>query len=177
MNQETTLTCNCGDVALQLIGKHILSTECYCDSCRQAGTYLQSLPSAPVLLEENGATRFVLYRKDRVRCLKGADDLSEYRITPDSKTRRVVATCCNTPMFLEFMQGHWLSLYGRRWLSVALPELEMRTMTSDLPDEVGFSDDVPSHKRQSLKFFMKLIGAWITMRFRTPEIKFVHGKI
>jgi len=138
---------------------------------------MQTLPAAPAVLETNGATRFVLYRKDRVRFLKGTHLLKELRLTPEAKTRRVVATCCNTPVFLEFTNGHWLSLYGRLWPAGTLPPLEMRTMTSDLPAGSALPDDVPNGKRQSFSFFVKLLGAWIAMGFRSPKIAFVNGEL
>jgi hypothetical protein len=155
----------------------IVSVECYCNSCRAAGARSQSLSAALPLLGENGATRFVLYRKDRIRFIEGADRLKEFRLTPGAKTRRVVATCCNTPVFLEFQNGHWLSLYGCLWQRGTLPPLEMRTMTSDLPDASVLPDDVPNCKRQSVSFFVKLLGAWIAMGFRSPKITCVDGKI
>ncbi len=60
----------------------------------------------------DGGTGFVLVRSDRVRCVKGGDKLQEHRLKPDSPTRRVLATCCNSPMFLEF---------SKRPLAVDLP--------------------------------------------------------
>ncbi len=53
-----------------------------------------------------------MHRKDRVRILSGAEQLKEYRLSADAGTRRVIATCCNTPVFMEMKGGHWLSLYG-----------------------------------------------------------------
>lgn len=170
----TRLDCTCGQTTLEVSGEHIVSVECYCDSCRKAGAELEALPGAPPLLEQNGATRCVLHRKDRVRCLRGADKLSEYRLAPVARTRRVVATCCNTAMFMEFLDGHWLSLYGRRFSVERLPPLEMRTMTRDVP-ELPLPDDVPNGKTQPFAFMVRLLVAWIRMGFRTPEIPFVQG--
>lgn len=177
MTQITQLACACGQVRLEAEKAPIVSTECHCSSCRAAGARLQALPAAPPVLETNGGTRFVLYRKDRIRFLEGADLLKEFRLTAESKTRRVVATCCNTPVFLEFQSGHWLSLYGCLWPEDTLPPLELRTMTSDLADGAALDDDVPNGKRQSLSFFARLLGAWIAMGFRTPKIAVVNGKI
>lgn len=178
MDQSVILTCECGQTALQADGRHIVSVECCCNSCRQAGAYLQSLPAAPPLLEANGVTRFVVHRKDRIRCVRGAETMREHRLSPAATTRRVVATCCNTPMFLEFMSGHWLSLYGRRYPPAALPRLEMRTMASDLPAAgAELPNDVPNARTQSAKFFAKLLVAWAAMGFRVPPINFVNGAI
>lgn len=177
MTQMTRLTCTCGQVVLELERRHLLSVECCCESCRAAGAVLEALPGAPRLLEDSGATRFVLYRKDRVRCTDGAPRLKGYRLTPSSPTRRVVATCCNTPFFLELDKGHWLSLYGRRWATETIPPLEMRTMTSDLPSGTTLPDDVPNGRTQPPMFMLKLLGAWIAMGFRVPKIDFVNGEL
>lgn len=170
------LSCQCGAVALEVTGKHIVSAECYCNSCRKAGAHLESLPGAPVVLEANGATRFVLQRKDRIRCMRGAEHLGEYRLSPEAGTRRVVASCCNTPMFLEFLRGHWLSLYGHRYPADHLPPLEVRTMTSDV-DGLVLPDDVPNGRTQPASFMFKLLGAWISMGFRVPPITYVSGTL
>ena len=59
-NQTTTLTCTCGQVALEVQGTPIVSAECLCTDCQNAGTFMQSLPAAPPTLDQKGATRFVL---------------------------------------------------------------------------------------------------------------------
>lgn len=176
MSSATRLSCACGKVHLEVEKAPIVSVECLCNSCREAGTRLQKLPAAPQIMGENGGTRFVLYRKDRVRFAKGAEHFREFRLTPKSKTRRVVAGCCNTPIFAEFQGGHWLSLFGGLWPNGTLPPLEMRTMASDLANPSVLSADVPNCKRQSGKFFARLLGAWIAMGFRSPKIA-VAGEI
>lgn len=173
----TTLTCTCGQVALSVEGEPIISAECLCADCQNAATFLQSLPAAPSVVDEHGATRFVLYRKDRVHCLRGQNVLREHRVTKGSPTRRVVATCCNTPMFLEFTNGHWLSLYGGLWPVAELPALEIRTMTRSRPAGVVLPDDVPNPSTHTVSFYFKLFRAWAAMRFRTPKIDFVSGEI
>lgn len=176
MTETTQIGCTCGNAQLEVERAPIVSAECCCNSCREAGARLQTLPDAPPVLTANGATRFILYRKDRVHFHKGADLLKEFRLTPESKTRRVVATCCNTPVFLEFKGGHWLSLYGGLWSKGTLPPLQMRTMTADLPDASVLPEDVPNAKSQTIPFFIKLMGAWVAMGFRSPKMP-VKGEI
>lgn len=175
MKPQKNISCRCGRVSLQLAGQPIISTECLCNSCREAGEYLQSRPGAQPLLDDKGATHMVLYRKDRVQCTKGADSLREYRLAPDSKTRRVIAACCDTPMFLDFTPGHWLSLYGRRWPETALPPVQLRTMVRDRPEGTSLPDDIRNAETHSLAFFAKLVCAWAAMGFRTPQVDFVNG--
>jgi len=170
MTHLARLACACGKVRLDVARAPILSAECYCNSCREAGARIQALPSAPRVLGEKGGTRLVLYRKDRVHFVEGTELLKEFRLTPESPTRRVVASCCNSPVFLEFEKGHWLSLYSGLWPHDSLPPVSERTMTSDLPDASVLSDDVPNSKRQSLAFFARLLGAWVAMGFRVPKV-------
>ena len=170
MRPKIQLQCACGQVRLETAGDPITSAECHCASCLASAIRLQALPNGPRLQEPNGGTRFVLYRKDRVRFLEGWGLLKLFRLSEDAKTRRVIATCCNTPVFLEFENGHWLSLYGCLWTPETLPRLELRTMTSDLPDPSVLPDDVPNMRRQSGWFFVKLLGAWIAMGFCAPKL-------
>jgi hypothetical protein len=170
------LSCACGAVHIEVEKAPIVSSECYCPSCREAGGRMQALPGAPTLVDEKGGTRFVLYRKDRVRFVKGVQHFREFRLNPDAPTRRVVATCCNTPVFLEFQGGHWLSLYAGLWPAGALPPLGLRTRTQDPPDPSVLGRAVPAGAWPTASFFAKLLGAWIAMGFRSPKIA-VNGAI
>jgi hypothetical protein len=175
--QSTRLTCICGRVALQVRGRPIISVECLCADCQSAGAFLQSLPGAPEVLDQNGATRFVLYRKDRVWCEKGHERLREHRLSEKATTRRAIAVCCNTPMFLEFTQGHWLSMYGGLWSAESLPALEIRTMTRSRAVGVVLPDDVPNPGTHTLSFYARLFLAWAGMGFRAPAVDFVKGSL
>src|SRR6202049_4103661 len=103
---------------------------CHCAIGQEAGSRFEQLASAPPVLNPDGGTDFVLYRKDRVQCLTGQEYLEEHRLRPDSPTRRVVATCCNSAIFLDFTKGHWLTMYRDRFPTGA-PPLEMRVMTEE----------------------------------------------
>jgi hypothetical protein len=173
MNQQQhkrlSATCQCGKVKLEAIGRPILAGACYCASCQEAGRRFEQRPSAPSVLNPEGGTDYVLYRKDRVQCATGPEHLEEHRLKPDSATRRVVATCCNSPMFLDFTKGHWLTLYRNRFAAGA-PPLEMRVMTKDRRGGGALADDLPNYESHSGKFLLKLIVAWIAMGLRRPEI-------
>ena len=166
--------CRCGKVKFEAFGVPILTGACYCTSCQEAGRRLEQLASAPPLLEPDGGTGVVLYRKDRVRCVMGLDYLEEHRLKPESPTRRVVATCCNSAMFVDFTKGHWLSMYRSRFPSGALP-LEMRVMTKNRRAGVELADDIPNHRGFSGKFMLKLIAARIAMGLRSTDITW--GKV
>ncbi len=169
-HRPLTASCQCGEVVLEVVGAPILRAACYCKSCQQAGRQIEQSPNAPSVLDADGATDFILYRKDRVRCVQGGDRLQARRLKPESPTRRMVAGCCNTAMFLDFAKGHWLSIFrGRLPLSVA--PLEMRVMTAERPDGVALPEDIPNYPAHSGKFMWKLLGAWVRMGLRTPKVE------
>jgi hypothetical protein len=154
---------------LEAAGRPIMSVACYCTSCREAGSRFEQLPSAPPVLNSGGGTDYLLYRKDRVRCVSGQDHLEEHRLKPHSPTRRVIATCCNSAMFLDFTKGHWLTMYRNRFPEGA-PPVEMRIMTQDRRDGVELADDVPNFSTHSGKAMARLLAAWMAMGFRRPKI-------
>ena len=54
----------------------------------------------------DGGTEYVLYRKDKVTFKKGKELLLDYRIEGEAFTKRTVASCCNSAMYLEYEKGH-----------------------------------------------------------------------
>jgi len=169
MPTNTELTCRCGQVHLTVTAEPILAAECECDSCRKAGAILADLPGGRPVAEASGGTHYVLYRKDRV-AIAGMEQLCGYRLTAASPTRRVVAACCNTPLFLEFKGGHWLSIYAGLWPQGDRPAATMRTMVGDMPAGQVPPDDMPNYKAQSFGFFWGLLSGWAAMGFRAPAI-------
>jgi hypothetical protein len=161
--------CQCGKVQFEAAGPPILTCSCYCTSCQEAGRQFEQLASAPPVLDADSGTGMILYRKDRAHCVTGQRYLEEHRLKPDSPTRRVIATCCNSAMFLDFTKGHWLSIFRNRFPTNA-PPLEMRVMTKERHVGVELSDDLANYNGRSGKFMLKLIAAWIAMGFRRPEI-------
>lgn len=177
MNETTRLTCRCGKVHLEVKRAPIITAECHCKSCREAASRLKTLPGAEPVTEENEGTRFVMYRKDRIRIVEGGAQLQEFRLTPEAGTRRVIAGCCNTPVFLEFKGGHWLSLYERLWPEGTAPRLEIRTMTGDRENGLALDADVPAGAWHTTRFYARLLGAWIAMGFKVPTIAVTGGTI
>jgi hypothetical protein len=173
MPQQTNLQCRCAAVRITVTGDAIASVECLCNSCVTAGRALATLKDAPAVLDSKDATGFVMYRKDRVNFDAGSDALKAFRLSPDAGTQRVVASCCNTPMFLELKGGHWLSLYAGLWPERDRPAVEFRTMAGDRTD---LPDDVPNLKTHSLSFYGRLFWAWVQMGFRNPRIE-VKGDV
>ena len=177
MTDERMATCRCGSAALRLRGRPIATVACYCTSCQAAGRHLAALPGGVPVLDGDGGTAFVLSRKDRVDAVEGSDRLREYRLKPGSPTRRVVAACCNSPMFLEFQNGHWLSVYRDRLPVEDRLPIEMRTMIIDRRPGVAFHDSIPSYRKHSGRFMWRLLAAWAAMGFRAPKIDYVKGAL
>jgi len=163
------VSCVCGQVTLEAIGAPILSAVCYCNSCRSAASHFEQAPGAPSVLNEDGGVDYCLVRKDRVRITRGGEHLQEHRLTDSSATRRVVAACCNAPMFLDFTSGHWLTVYRDRLLADA-PPLEIGVMAKDRRAGPARPDGLPTHPTHSAKFMIKLLAAWVAMGFRRPPI-------
>jgi hypothetical protein len=164
-----TASCRCGAVVLEVAGAPIVHAACYCASCQEAGRRIARLSGAPPVLDADGGTDCVLYRKDRVRCLQGGERLEAFRLKPESPTRRMVATCCNSAMFLDFTKGHWLTMYRAR-LPDAVPPLEMRVMTAERPQGVVLPDDASNYAGHTGRLMWKLLTAWAAMGFRAPQV-------
>ena len=168
-NERIAAPCRCGKVELQIVGAPILRGICYCASCQAAGRLYRAARGVNSVLAQDGGTDYVLYRKDRVRCIQGGDLLQEQRLKPNSPTRRMHARCCDTPMFLDFTKGHWLSVYRGR-LPDDIPPATMRLMTAERPEGVALPDDMANYPGRSGKFMLKLLRAWMAMGFRRPAV-------
>ena len=164
-----TVSCRCGQVAFDLKGPPILRVVCYCTSCQAAGHAIVREFGTPPVVAEDGGTDLVLYRKDRVARISGGDSFKEHRLTPESPTRRMVATCCGTAMVMDFTKGHWLSFYRAR-LPKDNSALAMRVMTQEKPATVTLPDNVPVYATRSTRFMWKLLSSWAAMGFRRPQV-------
>lgn len=167
--EKNTGQCRCGKVSFDVTGSPILSVTCHCESCQKVARQFADLPGAPQVLNADGGTDFAMFRKDRVTFLKGQSLLRSHRLMPEATTRRVLASCCSSPLFLEFKGGHWLSVYRDR-LGAGAPAIEMRVMTKDRRAGVMLSEDVPSYETHSLRFMWRLFAAWAAMGFRAPKL-------
>jgi hypothetical protein len=163
------ISCRCGQVEMAAVGAPIVAATCHCHSCQQAAAAFAALPGAPRVLNAEAGTEFELYRKDRVSGIP-VERLRAHKLTPASSTRRLLARCCDSPMFLEFKGGHWLSIYRDRFVGDA-PPIEMRVMTRYRPPGVTLSGHVPIFKRHSISFMWRLLAAWAAMGFRAPDLQ------
>ncbi|MGH7789144.1 MAG: GFA family protein [Candidatus Binatia bacterium] len=164
-NTTTIARCVCGSVEIEAIGAPIVSAVCHCDDCQEGSGQIERLPGAPPVLDPAGGSAYLLYRKDRMQCSTGAEQLRDHRLKRESKTRRVVATCCNSAMFLDFEKGHWFSMYRARFAAGAAPP-QMRVQTKFAPRSAELPGDVPSYPGYPLAFISKLVVSRFAMMLR-----------
>lgn len=170
MTSTTTLACACGQFHIELAGAPFITTECHCSSCRAAAQRLGALPPARPLAGANGGIPYILYRKDRARFPDGTDLLAEFRLNEKAQTRRVLTTCCHTPVFTEFEGAHWLSLFASLWPDQTRPPIEIRTQTGDVPAVTTLDDTLPAGAMTTAGFYARLLWAWILMGFKAPKL-------
>ncbi|HEY4251075.1 MAG TPA: hypothetical protein VGM87_07735 [Roseomonas sp.] len=165
----TRIACACGAVRLEATGAPMVSLFCHCTSCRTAGQGFDARSGGPPIVDAAGGTAMTLWRKDRVRCVAGCDRLEVHRLTPGSPTRRMVASCCRTPMFADFTKGFWLTVFRDRVADAPAPSL--RVMTGDVPDGTALPRDGLPHRRgHSGGLMLKLLTTWAMMGFRRPRV-------
>ncbi len=164
--EEMIVRCSCERVEVKLIGPPIVSAACHCQDCDAGARQIEALPNATPVRDADGATSYVLYRKDRVKFSNGAQLLQGHKIKEKSVTNRVVATCCNTAMFVNFDRGpHWVSVYRAR-LERDAPALQMRINTKFRRANTHIPNDVPSYPTFPLSLAAKLIASRIAMLLR-----------
>lgn len=162
-----TALCDCGKVSFDLTGAPIASVACFCSSCRTAALAFEEAPGAPTVLSAENGVDYCLFRKDRVQITQGGEFLKAHRLAADSATERVVATCCNAPMFLDFARGHWLTLYRDR-VRGDVPPVEAGIMAADLPGTAR-PTGIPMHDKFAPKILIKVLLSWAAMGFRRPK--------
>ncbi|HEY9011930.1 MAG TPA: DUF6151 family protein [Devosia sp.] len=159
---RTLIHCACGKIEVALEGEPILTAACHCDDCQAGGAKLEARPGAWKVRDASGGTYYALYRKDRYRVTRGAELLDYWKLR-DTPTNRVVATCCNSGLFVNYDSGpHWVSVY-RPGYHGAAPALQMRVNTKWAAGPVP--DDVPAYRSFPLDFVWRLVKARIAMMF------------
>jgi hypothetical protein len=89
--------------------------------------------------------------------------LKSLKIKETSPTNRVVATCCNSGMFMNFDDSkHWVPAYRSRFHG-NLPPIQMRICTKFRPDGAVLSTEVPNASGYPVKLMIPLLTARIAM--------------
>ncbi len=158
-----TSRCRCGKVRCQGEGRPIISGVCYCDDCQAGAALLEALPDARPVLTPDGGTHYLTYRDDRFGCIEGAELLKAIKHAPDAPTERMVASCCNSAMYLKYRRGHWTSAYAARFDDA--PPVEMRTQTQFRSSSDPMPDDAAVYRSFGPRLFWRLFTSRIAMLF------------
>lgn len=152
--------CACGRVVFEATGVPMSTLACYCTDCQAAGEQIAALAGGGHGgLGEDGGTVSVVFRKDRVRCVRGSELLVEHKQRPESATKRMIASCCNSNVSTQF--DNWTPVTLLRTFSVNVDSMkpEMCIYTKDAPDLSKIMHGVPLRPRASGGFILRVLAA------------------
>jgi hypothetical protein len=153
-------------VELVATGEPIAVNTCYCDDCQAGARQIEALPMSAPVAQSDGGVSYMLYRKDRISCSKGTPLLKAFKLTEKSATNRVVASCCNSAVFMNFDDGrYWVCAYRDRFQG-QLPPIQMRICTKFMSQKAALPSDIPNYSGYPVRFMAKLIAAWVPMLLR-----------
>ena len=160
--------CQCGAVEVGAWAEPIMVNTCYCDDCQAAAQQLAASADQPPAPSADGGTEFMVFRRDRIACLAGADRLQAMRLNDGTKTRRMIAGCCATPMYLAFDDKRpWVSAF-RAAFGTDAPPVEMRICTRFRQGQDTAEDGVPSHPSYPPAMIFRILAASARMLFSRP---------
>ncbi len=167
-NPTRVAHCQCRAVEIGAWGEPIIVTACYCDDCQAAAQRLAASANLAPAASVGGGTEFMLFRRDRIACMRGADRLQAMRLTDASKTRRMIAGCCATPMYLAFDDKRpWVSAFRASFGGDA-PPVEMRICTRFRRSDEQAEDGLRSHPGYPPAMILRILAAWPLMLFSRP---------
>ncbi len=141
---------------------------CYCDDCQAASERLAAAAHSAPSAGADGGTEFMVFRRDLIACTRGAERLEAMRLTPATKTRRMIAGCCATPMYVGFDDKRpWVSAF-RASFGADAPPVEMRICTRFRRPDAKASDGLPEHAGYPVAMIVRIMAAWPRMLFSRP---------
>ena len=159
-NPTHVARCRCGAVEVGAWSEPIVVSACYCNDCQAAAQRLAASANGAPAASADGGTEFMLFRCDRIACTRGADRLQAMRLSAASKTRRMIAGCCTTPMYLAFDDKRpWVSAF-RASFGADAPPVEMRICTRFRRSQEKPEDGVRSHPGYPPAMFVRILAAW-----------------
>jgi hypothetical protein len=160
--------CRCAAVEVGAWSDPIVVTACYCDDCQAASERLAASANSAPLAGADGGTDFMVFRRDRIACTRGADRLEVMRLRDVTKTRRMVASCCATPMYVSFDDKRpWVSAF-RASFGADAPPVQMRICTRFRRTEAKAKDGLPDHPGYPAAMILRILAAWPLMLFSRP---------
>jgi hypothetical protein len=167
-NPTHVARCRCGAVEVGAWGEPIIVNACYCDDCQTAAQRLAASANLGPVASADGGTEFMLFRRDRIACTRGADYLQAMRLTDTSKTRRMIAGCCATLMYMAFDDRRpWVPAF-RSSFGADAPPVEMRICTRFRRSQEKAEDGLRSHPGYPPAMIVRFLAAWPFMLFNRP---------
>ena len=160
-----TAHCACGAVQITLDAAPIAALSCCCDDCQAAAAELEALDGAPAFREPCGGTPAMLFHKTALKITRGRDKLTPYRLREDARTKRMVATCCNSFLYVAFDRGpFWIDVLSARIDNPPPPRWRIQTRFLDT-DPPG---DLKNHPKypQGLVWRIALAGVLAGLPFK-----------
>ncbi|MDB4990971.1 MAG: hypothetical protein JWN04_6149 [Myxococcaceae bacterium] len=153
--------CACGRVAFEALGTPLTTLACYCDDCQGAAEAVEALPGGQSGMLPDGGTIATIFRRDRVRCVRGDALLIEHRLRPSSPTRRVLSSCCNCSLTARF--DNWMPHVPLRSFAptAAVRAPDICTFTKFAPTPASFLHAAPRYATLSPGFALKLALATV----------------
>jgi len=160
--------CVCGAVEIEALGRPIAGVVCYCRDCQAAAQLIEAMPGASPFRGSDGGTPLIIYRKDRIRCLRGSERLQKLKLRRGSPTNRWVAACCNSAMMVNFDDAkHWVDIFRARFAG-SPPPLEMRVCTRSAASPIANPEGLETTRGYSVRLVARLLGARLAMAFTRP---------
>jgi hypothetical protein len=167
-NPNHIAQCRCGAVEVGAWSDPILVTACYCDDCQAASERLAASGNSGPLAGADGGTEFMVFRRDRIACIRGAENLQAMRLRNAPKTRRMIAGCCTTPMYVGFDDKRpWVSAF-RTSFGPDAPPVQMRICTRFRRPEHKAKDDLPDHPGYPAAVILRVLAVLPRMLFSRP---------
>ena len=115
------------------------------------------------MLDPDGGTTLTLFRSNRFVVAKGSERLVPHKLTPGSITSRMVASCCNSAMFLSFDKGpHWVSVLRNRFISEQ-PPIQFRHMTKYRSSPLPYPDAIKTYPKFPIRFLGRVLRDRLAM--------------
>ncbi|WP_133648242.1 GFA family protein [Paraburkholderia flava] len=151
--------CQCGTVEISAWAQPMMVSTCYCDDCQAAGQRHAASGSSAPMSGADGGTEFMVFRRGSIACTRGADLLQPAKLTSHTKTRRMIASCCATPMYVAFDDKRpWVSAF-RAPFGADAPPVEMRICTRFRRAEEAVDDGVRSHSGYPPAMMVRILAA------------------
>jgi hypothetical protein len=167
-NPTYVARCRCGAVELGAWADPIIVAACYCDDCQTAAERLAAFANEAPAVSADGGTELMVFRRDRIDCTRGQENLEAMRLTGATKTRRMIARCCATPMYAGFDDKRpWVSAF-RASFGVNAPPVQMRICTRFKRSEEKAEDKLPSHPGYPPAMIARILAVWPLVLLSRP---------